>query len=92
MFFMVFFIRNKLADSSRQNLGYYFSRQPFSKSYPYFEVELVEYAGDLEAQKKDVTEDDQTWHGVLLGCLHEQTFIMRNTESLQKDQIADAQG
>nr|XP_022323918.1 uncharacterized protein LOC111124909 isoform X4 [Crassostrea virginica] len=85
-------LQNKLADSSRQNLGYYFSRQPFSKSYPYFEVELVEYAGDLEAQKKDVTEDDQTWHGVLLGCLHEQTFIMRNTESLQKDQIADAQG
>lgn len=69
-------LQTKVSKSEKNELGFYFSRQPFSKSYPYFEIELIEYKGDLEKQMKNVEEnsDDE----VFIGCLHEQTFIMRN--------------
>lgn len=74
--YILYFCRTKVPKSGTKELGYYFSRQPFSKSYPYFEIELIEYKGDLEKQMKNVEEDSDDQ--VLIGCLHEQTFIMRN--------------
>ncbi|XP_062577173.1 uncharacterized protein LOC134239045 [Saccostrea cucullata] len=65
--------------------GCYFSRQPFSKSYPYFEIELIEYNGDLTAKQ------DEEKDGIIIGCLHEQSFIFRNPMDSKVDKGGEVQ-
>lgn len=85
---MLFCFRNKIALRESDKAGCYFSRQPFSKSYPYFEVELIELQEDLNKEKEEGGLDK---NGVILGCLHEQSFIIRNPMDSSIDKGGEVQ-
>jgi hypothetical protein len=80
--------RNTITHQRDEKAGCYFSRQPFSKSYPYFEVELVELQGDLDQIDK---ESELEKSGVVFGCLHEQSFIIRNPMDSKIDKGGEVQ-